>query len=102
MGKFMLSLEDFKQAWKELEIEEAKREFLSHLAAYVIVNVFLVVVNLLTSPGTIWFYWVLVGWGIGLAFHFVFSREQFVVSEWEKKAGRVEIRAGEKQKKAKQ
>ncbi|MEM1563718.1 MAG: 2TM domain-containing protein [Candidatus Bathyarchaeia archaeon] len=98
----MSSVDDFKQAWKELEIEEANREFLSHLAAYIIINVFLIIVNMLTSPKTLWFYWVLVGWGIGLAFHFVFSREQFVVSEWEKKAGRVEIRAREKQKKTKQ
>jgi len=36
---------------------------------------------------------VLAGWGIGLAFHFVSSRKRFVVVEWEKKAGRVELRA---------
>jgi hypothetical protein len=97
----MSTVEDFKQAWKELEVEEAKRGFLAHLAAYIIVNVFLIIVNLLTSPTALWFYWVLIGWGIGLAFHYVFSRERFVVSEWEKKAGSVEIRAREKQKKAK-
>ncbi|MCX8175854.1 MAG: 2TM domain-containing protein, partial [Candidatus Bathyarchaeota archaeon] len=74
----MSSVDDFKQAWKELEIEEAKKDFLSHLTAYVIVNVFLIFVNLLTSPSTLWFYWLILGWGIGLAFHFVFSREKFV------------------------
>ena len=95
----MSSVEDFKQAWKELEVEEAKRDFLSHLAAYVIVNVFLVFINLLTSPENLWFYWVILGWGIGLAFHFVFSREKFVISEWEKKAGRIEIRVKEKSRK---
>jgi hypothetical protein len=36
------------------------------------------------------------GWGIGLAFHFAFSRERFVVAEWEKKAGRVELRVRKK------
>lgn len=95
----MSSVEDFKQAWKELELEEAKRGFLSHLASYVIVNVFLISINLLTSPGSLWFYWVILGWGIGLAFHFVFSRKQFVISEWEKKVGRIEIRAREKSRK---
>ncbi|MEM1756940.1 MAG: 2TM domain-containing protein [Candidatus Bathyarchaeia archaeon] len=94
-----MSIDDFKQAWKEMEIEEAKRGFMAHLAAYIIMNIFLIFINLLTSPHRLWFYWVLLAWGIGLAFHFVFSREQFVVSEWEKKAGRVEIRLKEKVKK---
>jgi hypothetical protein len=94
----MSSVEDFKEAWKELEIEEAKKGFLSHLIAYVIVNVFLIFVNLYVSPESLWFPWVLGGWGIGLAFHFAFSRERFVMSEWEKKAGRVEIRAQKKKK----
>jgi len=31
----MSSVEDFKRAWKELEIEEAKKKFLAHLAAYI-------------------------------------------------------------------
>ncbi|MEM3507376.1 MAG: 2TM domain-containing protein [Candidatus Bathyarchaeia archaeon] len=95
----MSSIEDFKQVWKELEVE-AKRGFISHFAAYIIVNIFIVFVNFLTSPRVLWFYWVLLGWGIGLAFHFVFSREKFVISEWEKKAGRIEVRMKEKLKKA--
>jgi len=32
-----VSLEDFKEAWKELEIEEAKRDFATHLIAYIII-----------------------------------------------------------------
>jgi hypothetical protein len=95
----MSSVEDFKQAWKELEVEESKRDFLAHLVAYIIVNVFLIFVNLYTSPDHLWFPWVLGGWGIGLAFHFAFSRERFVVAEWEKKAGRVELRARKKHEK---
>ncbi|MCS7144196.1 MAG: 2TM domain-containing protein [Archaeoglobaceae archaeon] len=92
----MISVEDFKQAWKEYEIEEAKRGFLVHLTAYMIINVFFAIVNYITSPNNPWFYWLLLGWGIGLAFHFVFSRERFVIPEWEKKASRVEMKAKEK------
>lgn len=92
----MISLEEFKKAWKELEIEEAKRSFLAHLSAYLIVNIFIALLNFIISPEKLWFYWVLLGWGIGLAFHFVFSRERFVIPEWEKKASRVEMRAKEK------
>lgn len=47
-----------------------RHEFASHLISYIIVNTFLVVLNLVTSPHTFWVAWVLMGWGIGLAFHF--------------------------------
>lgn len=93
-------IEDFKQAWKEVEVREAKRNFLAHFATYVIVNAFLSLINLLTSPGALWVHWVILAWGVGLVLHFIFSREWFVVAEWEKKAGRVEIRFREKSRKA--
>ncbi|MEM1991533.1 MAG: 2TM domain-containing protein [Nitrososphaerota archaeon] len=86
------ALEDFKKAWIEFELEEANRGFSSHLASYIIVNVFLVFINLYTSPATIWFVWPLFGWGIGLAFHFVFSRKRFVVAECEKKIANIEMK----------
>jgi len=86
-------LEDFKRAWRNLEIEEAKRGFTAHLASYVVINTFLIFVNLYTFPSSLWFPWVVAGWGIGLAFHFAFSRERLVISEWEKKVARIELRA---------
>jgi hypothetical protein len=55
--------------------EEAKERvqqlkgFYQHLLAYVLINLFLFVVNLLTSRGEWWFYWPLFGWGIGLVAH---------------------------------
>ena len=48
---------------------EAKIGFFKALGIYVIVNVALLIINLLTSPGEYWFYWVLLFWGIGLAIH---------------------------------
>ena len=47
----------------------AKLGFYIHLMVYVIVNIFLVAINLMTSPGQLWFYWPLLCWGFGLAFH---------------------------------
>lgn len=47
----------------------AKLSFYIHLTVYVVVNLLLVAVNLVTSPGHLWFYWALFGWGIGLFFH---------------------------------
>ncbi len=89
---FVDALQEFKNAWKAIELEEAKNGFLAHFSAYVILNSFLFVLNILISPQTLWFYYVTLGWGIGLAFHFVFSRERFVVGEWEEKVGKIETR----------
>lgn len=51
------------------ELREKKRKgFLSHLSAYLIVNVALVLMSLLVT-GRPWSAAVAIGWGIGLAFH---------------------------------
>ena len=46
-----------------------KLSFFVHLAMYVAVNVVLVAVNLMTVPERLWFYWPLLGWGIGVIAH---------------------------------
>ena len=43
--------------------------FYIHATVYGAVNAGLLLLNLLTSPGYLWFLWPLVGWGIGLAAH---------------------------------
>jgi hypothetical protein len=43
--------------------------FLIHFAVYVAVNALLVVINLVTTPGKYWFYWPLLGWGLGIVGH---------------------------------
>ena len=43
--------------------------FVIHFAAYLAVNVLLIVINLVTTPGKYWFYWPLLGWGLGIAGH---------------------------------
>ena len=47
----------------------AKLSFFVHLAVYIAVNVLLVAVNLLATPEHLWFYWPMLGWGIGVVFH---------------------------------
>ncbi|CAA9570517.1 MAG: hypothetical protein AVDCRST_MAG49-3554 [uncultured Thermomicrobiales bacterium] len=44
------------------------RDFYSHAGSYAAVNLFLFVLDVLTGSGW-WFYWPLLGWGIGLASH---------------------------------
>ena len=47
----------------------AKLAFYKHLAAYALVNIALLAINLATSPGTLWFHWPLLGWGVAIAAH---------------------------------
>ena len=44
---------------------QALKGFYTHATAYVLVNIGLFVINLL-SGGQWWFYWPLLGWGVGL------------------------------------
>jgi hypothetical protein len=40
-----------------------------HAMVYAAVNVLLIIINLRTAPGQLWFQWPLLGWGIGLLAH---------------------------------
>jgi len=42
------------------------KAFYGVIALYVVVNIVLFVIDMLTTGGT-WFYWPLLGWGIGMA-----------------------------------
>ena len=66
-----------RQEETEGELDRAKQEYLkrqrtefrNHLVSYAIVNAFLLVINLMSSPDYLWVMWPMVGWGMGLAFH---------------------------------
>jgi 2TM domain-containing protein len=45
------------------------RIFLGHLVAYVVVTAICAAINLWLSPSTLWFPWVLIGWGVVVAIH---------------------------------
>lgn len=61
--------------------------FYGHLTSYVVVNLFLIFLNLKYSPEYLWFLWTSFGWGIGLFFHAVrvFQWFPFLGKEWEQK-----------------
>ena len=75
--------ESYKRARHQVQRE---KEFYRHLGTYTIVNGLLVFLNLLTSPGYLWFFFPLAGWGTGLAIHglsvFIKSKK---VSDWEER-----------------
>ncbi|MBV9454350.1 MAG: 2TM domain-containing protein [Rubrobacter sp.] len=60
--------------------------FYTHAIVYVVVNIVLFVINLL-MPGPWWFYWPLLGWGIGLGVHAlnVFVLGGTVGRDWEER-----------------
>jgi hypothetical protein len=66
---------------------EEIRGFYTHLVVYVLVNLFLLVLNVLTSRGDWWFYWPLFGWGIGVVAHAfsVFSGFGVWGKDWEER-----------------
>ncbi len=43
--------------------------FYGNLTSYCLVISFLLVINVLTSPRDLWFFWPMIGWGIGIALH---------------------------------
>lgn len=55
------------EAAKAKWIHNRKQKFWEHVRTYLIVNGFLFGLDFFV-PGPPWFYWVLFGWGIGLAF----------------------------------
>jgi len=66
----------YKEASKRVR---ARKDFYTHLAIYICVNVFLIIIWAVTSRGFPWFVFPLGGWGIGIIFHgldvFVFQRQ---------------------------
>lgn len=66
------------------KVEEIKG-FYGNLASYILVNIGLLVLNLLTSPEYLWFFWPLFGWGIGVLIHglVVFNALPFLGKDWE-------------------
>ena len=53
----------YQQAKKKVE---AIKGFYVHLSMYLLVNLFLFLLNIVNSPDNLWFYWPLLGWGIGV------------------------------------
>ena len=67
-------------------VEEIKG-FYSHFFVYVLVNLALFIINLLTSRDSWWFFWPLCFWGIGIVAHAVsvFGAGRFCGPEWEER-----------------
>ncbi|MBF6608093.1 MAG: 2TM domain-containing protein [Flavobacterium sp.] len=63
------------------------RSFYYNLTFYCIVIPILIFINLYYVPEQIWFFWPMLGWGIGLMFHGfeAFSYNPFLGKDWERR-----------------
>jgi len=87
----------YRKAQKK--VEDIKG-FYGNLTSYIVVNIGLAALNLITSPSHLWFLYPAIGWGIGVAIHgmTVFNYMPFLGNDWEEKKIR-ELMEKEKQDK---
>lgn len=78
--------EQEKYFFAKKRVDEIKG-FYGNLISYIIFNGFFLVLNLITSPNDLWFFWPLIGWGIGVLFHGmkVFNYYPFLGKNWEER-----------------
>lgn len=77
-------IEDHDKSYEKAQkrVKEIK-SFYSNLISYCIIIPFLIIINLMTSPDDIWFYFPMLGWGIGVAAH---GMSVFAIGKsWEEK-----------------
>ncbi|MFK8285332.1 2TM domain-containing protein [Capnocytophaga canis] len=65
----------------------ALKGFYNHLFSYIVINLFLVGLNLYQNPSNLWCLWVVFAWGIGLVSHAfkVFAPNIFFGKNWEER-----------------
>lgn len=56
-----------------------------NLTWFVIVNVLLIAINLITSPDDLWFYWVTLFWGLAIVLQLINIKANFFGRNWEDK-----------------
>ncbi|MBG6111122.1 hypothetical protein IWX84_002006 [Flavobacterium sp. CG_9.10] len=79
--------QDEERYFKAKKRMEEIKGFYGNLTTYLAVNTGLLVINLLTSPNHLWFFWPLIFWGIGVVIHGmkVFNYMPFIGQDWEEK-----------------
>ena len=87
-----ITLTAYKRAEAELRTEEGRIGFFAHAVIYVLINAFLIVLNLVYVPQQIWFFYPLLFWGFGLFMHYLYE-VRFVRRSIEEREARVEYRA---------
>ncbi|MCB0640917.1 MAG: 2TM domain-containing protein [Phaeodactylibacter sp.] len=71
----------------------AKKSFFYHLGVYCIMGVFFFLMNVLTDPLDLWFFFPMLPWGVGLGIHYitVFGLPGMNMERWEERQMEREI-----------
>jgi 2TM domain len=78
LGVSSESLQAAEKEWLIQQVEmkkqhisnsQKRREFKSHLMSFIVINGFLILLNLFTSPSYFWAIYPILGWGLGLLLH---------------------------------
>ena len=80
-------MNDEKYEKAKRRVKELK-DFYRNLITYAVINVLLIIINLVTSPRSLWFYWVTIFWGIAVLLHaskVFILKGKFLGEEWEEK-----------------
>ena len=79
--------QEFERYQKAKKRVKEIKGFYGNLVSYVLVISFLTFINLKYTPEHLWFFWPMLGWGIGLLFHAfgVFKIVPFFGEDWEER-----------------
>ena len=81
-----MNTEEIKYQKAKERVEAIKGVYI-HLTVYVVVNLILFSINMIVLPNDLWFFWPLMGWGVGLFFHVlvVFGFGRGFGADWEER-----------------
>lgn len=80
----------YKEAKKRVK---RKKEFYKELATFVVISLFLLFINVFSSPYYLWALWAIVPWGVGLLIKGIKIVSSSKTSQWEQNEIRKELRA---------
>lgn len=67
----------------------AKKGFFIHFGVFALVSLFLFIINMLTGPNDLWFYWPVVSWGLAVGIHYLVTfgvpGSDILSQEWEER-----------------
>jgi hypothetical protein len=80
----MEDIEKYKRAKERLE---ELKGFYIHGIIYILVNLAMAIFNIISTPDYYWFFFPLIGWGIGLVIHAlsVYANGKLFGANWEEK-----------------
>lgn len=68
-----VTLEKYKQAFREMKEEGEKRRFVLHLCIFGAISIMFLIVDWVYFPQFSWFLYPIVGWAVGLVIHYMLA-----------------------------